>query len=104
MSRVALMDELEVAKAVRAAVAEAVAAVTEAHVDEVRELRRGLFATKGLLTAAEAGEVLGGVTSDTVMEYVRVKGLPCYRPGRRPLFYLDDLKEWTRQFPDGLTS
>ena len=101
MSRVTLMEGEQVGAAVRAAVAEAVAAVTEKHAEEVRELRRGLFVTKGLLTAAEAGEVLGGVTAETVMEYVKEKGLPCYRPGRRPLFTLDDLQAWAKRFPDG---
>lgn len=101
MSRVTLMDGQEVEEAVRAAVAEAVTAITEAYAEEVRELRRGLFALKGLLTAAEAGEVLGGVTAETVMEYVKEKGLPCYRPGRRPLFTLDDLQAWAKRFPDG---
>ena len=46
---------------------------------------------KGLLNAAEAGRVLGGVSAETVMEYVRGKGIPCLRPGKRPLFRLADL-------------
>lgn len=85
---------------VQSAVAEAVSVVVEAHAEEVRELRRSLFAAKGLLTAHEAGEVLGGVSAETVMSYVKDLGLPCYRPGRRPLFHLDDLKEWVRRFPE----
>ncbi|PAP76358.1 helix-turn-helix domain-containing protein [Rubrivirga marina] len=85
---------------IRAAVAEAVSAVIESHAAEVRALRESLFAAKGLLTAHEAGEVLGGVSAETVMAYVKDLGLPCYRPGRRPLFRLGEINEWVGLFPD----
>lgn len=94
------MHPSEIARLTREAVAEAVGALVERHVEEVRELRRGLFVMKGLLSATEAGEVLGSVSSETVMEYVKEKGLPCYRPGRRPLFRLSELETWVAQFPD----
>src|SRR5690606_13276797 len=32
----------------------------------------------------------GGVSADTVVEYGYEKGLPCYRPGKRPLFRVED--------------
>lgn len=100
-SRLVVLEEHEVRRLVQEAVAEAVAAVTELHAAEAKELRRSLFVQKGLLTAAEAGKVLGGVSGETVMEYVRQKALPCYRPGKRPLFRVDDLQAWAAQYPDG---
>ena len=53
-----------------------------------RELLKVKVQSAAPLTAAEAGKVLGGVSAETVMEYVRRKGLPCYRPGKAPLFRL----------------
>ena len=77
-------------------------------VDTVAELKAGnvayalaLLALAVLLTAAEAGKVLGGVSAETVMEYVRGKGLPCLRPGKRPLFRLADLQAWAERYPNG---
>lgn len=100
LGHLVLADREALERYLRAAVAEAFTAVLEGHAEEVRELRRGLFAAKGLLTAPEAGEVLGGVTAETVMSYVKDQGLPCYRPGRRPLFRLDEINEWVRGFPE----
>lgn len=102
----ALTDKLFVAdgdalrRALQPLVAEAVADALDTHVREVRELRRGLFVLKGLLTAHEAGVVLGGVSAATVMGYVRERGLPCYRPGKAPLFRLPDLHTWAERFPE----
>lgn len=100
-NRLVVLEEHEVRRLVQEAVAEAVAAVTELHASEAKELRRSLYVQKGLLTAAEAGKVLGGVSAETVMEYVRRKGLPCYRPGKAPLFRLVELQAWAAGFPDG---
>ena len=96
-----MLEEHAVRRLVQEAVAEAVAAVTERHAAEARELRRSLFVQKGLLSAAEAGQVLGGVSAETVMEYVRRKGLRCYRPGKAPLFRLEELQAWAAEYPDG---
>ncbi|MEO1479602.1 MAG: helix-turn-helix domain-containing protein [Bacteroidota bacterium] len=100
-SRLIVLEDHEIRRLVQEAVAEAVAAVTELHAAEAKELRRSLYVQKGLLTAAEAGRVLGGVGADTVMEYVRRKGLPCYRPGKAPLFRLEELQAWAARYPDG---
>lgn len=99
-SRLVVLEAHEVRRLVQDAVAEAVAAVTERQAADARELKRSLFVQKGLLTAAEAGKVLGGVSAETVMEYVRSKGLPCLRPGKRPLFRLADLQAWAERYPN----
>jgi hypothetical protein len=57
-NRLVVLEEHEVRRLVQEAVAEAVAAVTELHAAEARELRRSLFVQKGLLSASEAGRVL----------------------------------------------
>jgi hypothetical protein len=75
--------------------------VTDRHAAEAKELRRNLFVQKWLLSAAEAGSVLEDVSAETVMGYVRRKWLPCYRPGKAPLFRLAELQAWAAGFPDG---
>lgn len=103
-NRLVVLDELEAQRLIREAVAEAVAALTERQAADTKELRRSLFVQKGLLSAAEAGKVLGGVSAETVMEYVRQKGLRCYRPGKAPLFRLNELQAWATKYPDGKAS
>lgn len=95
-----VIDGEDLGRVLKPLVAEATAAVIEKHDAEVRRLRRDLFVLKGVLTAEEAGHVLGGVCGETVMAYVREKGLVCYRPGKAPLFMLAGLQEWVMRFPD----
>ncbi|MEM1057279.1 MAG: hypothetical protein AAGI52_17305, partial [Bacteroidota bacterium] len=52
------------------AVAEAVEDVTSRLADDAREIRRGLLKQKGLLSATEAGELLG-VSAYTIRQWVR---------------------------------
>lgn len=51
----------------------------------------------GLLSAREVGDVLGGVTVETVMTPVKEKGLPCRCFGR---LLLDEVRDWVASFPD----
>lgn len=104
LGNIVLADPDDLGREIRKAVAEAVGAVVEAHAKEVRELRRSLVATKGVLSAHEVGEVLGGVSAETVMSYVKEKGLPCRRPGRSPLFLLDEVRDWVAGHPNEVSA
>ena len=86
--------------ALRPLIADAVAEAIQAHSDSLLARHDELFMLKRVLTAEEAGRVLGGVGAETVMRYVRELGLPYVRPGKAPLFVLDQVVAWAEQFPE----
>ena len=62
---------------------------------DVRELA---LMQQGILTRNALCQLLG-VSVDTIRRYEE-KGLVCHRPGRSPLYLLDDVIDFIKQHPD----
>lgn len=66
--------------------------------DELRALRREL---RGVYTADAVGDMLGGISAETVKRHHAGNGLPVYRPGKCPLFLREDVIEYVKQHQEG---
>jgi hypothetical protein len=93
------MDASDLARLVEEKVESALARMLGRQSRDLELIRETAFMTQGLLTKHMAARLLD-VQPATLMEYVRKGGLPCYRPGKAPLFLLADLVEWVRLHQD----
>ena len=96
MSRVKLMDQEEVREEMNRALQQHLGEIT----DKAERLEKALDHMDGVLTKQRLARLLN-VTPATVMNtYVKEQGLPVYRPGKAPIFLLEDVKAWLKEHPD----
>lgn len=79
------------------AVTKAVKGSLESVGRDISTIRECAHATTGILTKSGVARLLG-VTTDTIGSYVREQGLPCHRPGKAPLFLVEEVKDWVQCF------
>jgi hypothetical protein len=94
--RVAVMEASDLARLVEEKVESALARMLGRQSRALELSRETAFMTQGLLTKQMAGRLLD-VQPATLMEYVRKGELPCYRPGKAPLFLLQDIVGWVQR-------
>ncbi len=67
---------------------------------ELAVLKEIVLLEQGIYTWAVLAEMLGVGSRETLMSYVKEKGLRCYRPGKTPLFLKSDVVDWIKRFPE----
>ena len=94
--RLVVVEMLELERSIEQSVNLALSQTMERYAGDLATLREVMLASQGVLTKHVVARMLD-VTAETVMEYVRSRGLKCHRPGRAPLFLLEDVVEWIRK-------
>lgn len=98
MQNIAIVDRHELEQLIEGRVARGLETALAPISKDLATLRDITLMQQGILTRNALCDLLD-VSVDTVRRY-EAKGLRVYRPGRSPLYLLDDVVAFIRQHPD----
>ena len=97
--RVAVLTPDEINEIARQAGARAAREAVQGVAGDLKRLSGILQEQRGVLGKQQAMDLLEITDEGTLRKYVQM-GLRCYKPGRRPLFLLEDIIAFLKEHPE----